>query len=338
MKSEVGKMKRILLVFAVALLLSGCTQPNVPNVTQPNVTVTLPNVTVTINNETLNITPPPQNQTGNQTITPPISPYANYNLAIEGVGLNNTPTVSFFSTLSVKVSYEGGKAPSKYKVTYYDNGNLVEAKTVTSPSAEETVQFFWLPLSDGQHTLRMRVDSLDEVVTEDGPAADNEVQQSSDVQSIGLFDGDSGKEVSVRYWRAQQFIVQNKIGIGSISVYLRANERPDDVQIGLELRRDDFNKPGTKMKGNWLSATDIWVGAPQWLKVSYGTNGVYLEPGKYWIVLYLQESSANNPVWVRADADAYAGKSAQLDKEEGYGNIWHDDTGDYAFKVSTLPQ
>lgn len=341
-------MKKFILITILIILLFGCigqvansNNTSAPNITIPNVTVEVNNETlVEVNNETLNITPPiiPDEKTNSETnslTNETLSQYATYDLSIKDIAFNVSPILSFHTKLSVKVTYEGQSKPSRYKVTYYDNEMLRESKIVNSPGPEETVVFFWLPFSDGKHVIKVVVESLDEVNLEDGPKSNNEFEKNLDVAPISFTSEETGKEISARYYRAQQFIVQNKIGIGSIAVYLKANERVDDVQMGLELRRDDFNKPGKVIRTSWLAAKDLWVGSPQWVTISYGVNGVYLEPGKYWIALYLAEDSVNKPVWIGASVDSYEGKSAILDKEEGYGNIWREDSGDFTFKVST---
>ncbi len=331
-------MKGLLLVLALGILVLGCTQqvPPAQNLSIPDAGAVMQT------GETTNATMPSR---GEETAAP-VSPekiaqppaestYANYDLQIKDMILNtSTPTLSQYSTLSVKVAYEGKQKPSRYKVSYYDGTTLMESKTVNVPQQTEIVNFNWLALSDGTHGLKAIVELFeDEKVIEDGPANNNAMEKQFEIMPIGTPAAAGGKEISKQFKRGQQFIVSNNIGIGRISIYLKADKKPDDVLLAVELRQDNFNKPGSAIKSSRISARDI--SAAQWYKFSYGLNGVFLTPGKYWIVVYLDEESANKPVWV--SGSDYDGKSAVLDTKEGYGNIWKEDSGNFAFRVSTTP-
>ncbi|MDD5337460.1 MAG: CARDB domain-containing protein [Candidatus ainarchaeum sp.] len=338
-------MNKLIILALVAIVLVGCTQvPKMPNVTLPG---THANVSA---NTTPGIVPPVnqdqqgtqgqnasegQNATQNATQQ---SAFNHYDLSIKDVSFNTSaPVVSFFTTMTVTVGYEGKLKPAKYQVTYYDNNELVQSKTIgptPAPTEEETASFYWLPTSDGTHTLKVVVESLDGATPEDGPASNNQMEKQVTVLPIGVFDGTVGKEVTARFYRAQQFTVQNKIGIGTLFLYLKSDRTPKDVQMVVEIRKDSVDTPGAVVKTKYLSAKNI--NTLQWFPVSYGTNGLYLEQGKYWVVLYLAEDSPDNPQWMYT-TDTYPGKSAVLDKTQSYGNIWSIDSGAFAFKISTSP-
>ncbi|MFA5077081.1 MAG: CARDB domain-containing protein [Candidatus Micrarchaeia archaeon] len=335
-------MNKFVILALAAIMLVGCTQqvPKLPNVTIPGTT---PSVNVTVNTSGTTQTSG-QGQQANQTDSTgqtggqTVSSFNHYDLFVKDVSFNTSaPVVSFFTTMTVKVGYEGKMKPAKYKITYYDNNDLVQSKTILAPKEEESASFYWLPVSDGNHALRIVVETLDETTTEDGPASNNQVERSLGVLPIGVSGGSSGKEITTRFYRAQQFEVQNKIGIGAVSLYLKSDRMPKDVQLVVQLRRDDLGKPGIGaniLKTDYLSAKSI--DAPQWFTISYGTNGLYLDQGKYWVVAYLAEDSPDSPQWINS-ATSYPGASAVLDKTEGYGNIWNSDSGSFAFEVSTSP-
>ncbi|VVB97959.1 Uncharacterised protein [uncultured archaeon] len=330
-------MKRFLVLLAIAVLLLGCTQPIAPGGGNQSGGHVTPSNTTPGGSTPNSSGSGTQTGNGTQTNQPPASQFANYDLSIAQITLNTTqPTVSFFSGLNVEVKYDGMQKPSRYKVTYYDNGNLVETKTVASPSADEKVSFVWLPTTDGAHTINATVETYEEEkLKEDGPASNNGLSADFTVPPIMTVEGSDSLQFNSRFYRAQQFIVQNKIGIGTIAVDLKADQPIGDVPLIIELREDSGDKPATLLRTTTLSAK--YLGSPQWYTISYGTNGVYLTKSKYWIVVYLGGDSENSPAWVTASGQ-YDGKSSVLDKSSGYGNVWSQQQGAFAFKVSTTPQ
>lgn len=338
-------MKRLLILVLAALLIFGCASQTTK--TPAGGENASPGGGTTAPANTSGGTPPGGETTpsggettpsGGTTTPPAESAFAAYDLAVKDVALNTSDlVVSYRQTATVTVDYEGKQKPTRYKVTFYDNGDLVATKTVDAPKSEEKVSFVFLPLEDTTHALKAKVELFDdEKVREDGPASNNEFSRSFDVSPIGMTSGDSGKEITTTLYQAQQFTVQNKIGIGTVWVYLKADSAPSDVQLLVELRDDSGGKPNKVLKTSRIDARSI--GAPQWYALSYGLNSVFLTPGKYWVVMYLDEPSANKPVWIGTGSDSFEGNSATQDKSSGYGNIWNAAQGDSAFKVSTVPQ
>lgn len=340
-------MKKLVFAFALAaLMLFGCTQLSGPSgaknttgapVAAANVTQGTASGQANTSAGAANNTAP--NGTANASAPEtPVSRFAHYDLSVSDIRMNTTnPSLSFYNGLSATVRYEGQTKPSRYQVIFSEGGDPITAKTVESPNPEENVSFDWLALADGDHNVTVSVQTFaDEKVTEDGPTSNNAVSSVIRISPIGTVPGDGGYEVDGRYKRAQEFVVGHRIGVGSVELYLKADARPDDVPLVVEIRRNDVNAPGMSsppLKQTRLSAKDI--GPAAWYRVSYGVNGLYLDPGKYWIVAYLEDNSNSNPTWV--SGSAYGEQSAVLDRESGSGNIWTAGGGAYAFRVSTSP-
>jgi hypothetical protein len=331
------------LVMVLGILLVGCIQLNDKNPaannsnfsTHPANNSSLP-INTTVNNGSghigANNTPAANNSTA------PIKPvynFKNYDASVTSLNVEGTPVLSQISRVDATVEVAGNARPSAIVATLSDNGEIVDTKEIQNPSERESVQFSWMVYSEGTHTLKVECAGKDPAIAEDGTLSNNAKSGDYDAIPIGAFDAASAKDLSESTAYAQQFTVANKIGIGSLAVYLTAEKgAPQDVQIIIELRRDNLNTPGQVIVTRQLDARRIT--SDGWYPVTYGRNGYYLEPGKYWISIYLAEASSPAPQWGIISGNA--GATAHSPTTRIPPISWSQDSGyGYAFKVMSEP-
>lgn len=284
-------MKGMLLLGLFALVLMiGCTQPAKPTAT-PTPTE-IPTVSVIV---------------GTTTPTPSATIPAGCTLPDLKFGKVTAPEEYTYLgkyQFKAEVLFDKGTcpdAPLSATVTLNDGNRKLGEEKVSPIADTNTIYFDFIPDETREYSLTLKVDSDAEEAATDN----NEYKFGFTVTAFGFnsdISGDVAYEITSNKAYAQGFVLQEKLAVKSIGLYIKkGSDEINNYDIRAEIRSDANSKPSGSSEVIFTNGIVLIGREYGWLKFENPSKTTLL-PGRYWLVV--KATSFRPPVYLHAVKDA----------------------------------
>ena len=237
------------------------------------------------------------------------------------------------------VQIYGRYTPSTFRLQVIDGEDVLHDKVIENPGLIEWVEFNLTAENYSQRNLRAEVTSLDPFHPEPEENLENNIlRKTLHFYPHGFYDVYDWKIswyydiVSYIIRQAQAFTLPYEMEIFRVGVYIKAaSPPPEGSHLIIELHEDDEGEISELIASTQMEVEDL-DDELQWKYVYF--EGLTLPPGKYWLVLMMDDSGSYGIEWARARGDHYGEYWDTQVFNLGDWADWEYKEFDFAFKIN----